>query len=286
MAAKLHRRHPHSAEAAAVHADTMALDALDLDGGPDREAGLDAAAGLYFDAIRLTTPSGDPELRQRLESNLAYVSLAMARPLHACRRRLALQDRAEARLRNAAALGQSAEVLAVLTQHHVMTGAGTPPAYSQVAGLPWGVERARLACLVGATHGERGNRDEAQRFFALKDAVSSEEPSRHAMSGEGAFDFEVLLDANGLRPLASFHSRLYLVPTCAGFTGVQVVRGRLRSLDDEDGAASPVVAAEVRAVRAGERPGGFVQHLRDAYQPPPQSPRTPPSNFPGQRSPF
>jgi len=296
-ATQLVEANPRSADAAAALADVAALEALGLDdddgGTRARLDALEHAAVLLVDAIGLTSPAGDPELRRRLEANLAFVSLSVARALPPSRRRRALQDRAEGHLRQAAALGQTPAVLAVLLDHHVLSTAGAAPRYEEVARLPWGRERGRLACLLGTMANARGDRAEAARLSAVERAAHVEgDPAvaRDELSNETTFEFEVLLERGALRPHAAFHSRALLVPRCAGFADVRPAPGRLRPVDDDENNAVMVAStaeAELRAVRPGDAPGGFLRHLQDAFGAPPgaNSPRAPASPLP-LRTPF
>jgi hypothetical protein len=297
-AMQLVEANPRSADAAAALADVAVLEALALDDDDDggTRARLDAieqAAVLLVEAIALTSPAGDPELRRRLEANLAFVSLTVARALPPSRRRLALQDRAEGHLRQAAALGQTPAVLAVLLDHHVLSTAGAPLPYDEVARLPWGRERGRLACLLGAVAQARGDRAAAARLSAVERAAQVEGDPRVArpeLSNETTFEFEVLLEKDGLRPHAAFHSRALLVPRCEGFADVRPAPGRLRPVDDDENDAVMVASraeVELRAVRPGDAPGGFLRHLQEAFGAPPGAnhPRQPASPLPS-RTPF
>jgi hypothetical protein len=216
-ATQLARANPTAAQAIAAHADAVALKAL---AAPVESVfALEAALSLYEDALRKSSTLLAPPARQRLESNAAFLSLALARHAAATNeKRQAMRERAALHLKVALGLGATAQVQAVRLMYDLDVKAGAPPAPSELKRLPPGRTRRRLACLAAEAAQARSLRDATATFRAI--ASEAPAPDERKLTVDELLpdtiaDFNVQLLEHTLRPHIQLTTQLSLAPPCA-----------------------------------------------------------------------
>jgi len=215
-ATQVARANPTAGHAIATHADAVALKAL---AAPVESVfALEAALSLYEDALKKSSTLLAPSARQRLESNAAFLSLALARHAAATNeKRQAMRERAALHLKVALGLGATAQVQAVRLMYDLDMKAGAPPAPSELKKLPPGRTRRRLACLAAEAAQARALRDATATFRTL--ATEAPAADEHKVTVDELLpdtiaDFNVQLVERTLRPSIQLTTQLSLAPAC------------------------------------------------------------------------
>jgi len=210
----LARAHPADAQVNALQADFVATRALAAD--PPSLFGMQAALSRYEDAVTHTSSQASPAFRQRLESNAAYLSLALAAIEKDAEKRSKLLTRAGGHLRIAVSLGDSLPVIAVRARYDLDSKSGTPLRPQDLAQLPPSLSRTRVACLQAKLAEARKEGGAQKQLVALAaDKPASERKLKLAsLLVDTSANFSVSIDDRTLRPLIELPTSLYLVPPC------------------------------------------------------------------------
>jgi hypothetical protein len=176
--------------------------------------GLEAALSRYEDAIRHTSAAARVQLRQRLESNAAAMSLSLARLEKDATRASQLRDRAGDHLRIAIALGDALPVAAVRAAWDLDAGSGPAPSPVQISSFPPSASRSRVACLLGKIATKR--RGDSKRFTELAadipgDARKMKIPE---LLVDTAATFGVTVADKKLRAILELKPAIYFAPRC------------------------------------------------------------------------
>jgi hypothetical protein len=212
----LARTHENDAEAVAAHADLVALKAL-AHGAP--RIALEAALSRYEQAIAVWQPTSGGGLRQRLESNAAFLSLAIGRTLGEAQNdaRANFYLRAAGHLRMALALGEVPAITANRALYDLDTGTGTTTTTLDLMRLPPSRSRNRAACLMAKEASARGDAAVTQGLLALatqKLPTEDHKVSVPELLVETGATLSVILDEARLRPAVDLRTALWLAPAC------------------------------------------------------------------------
>ena len=208
------RAHTADAQVNALQGDLVATRALAAE--PPSLFGMQAALSRYEDAIAHTSSQANVLFRQRLESNAAYLSLALASVEKDSERRGKLLARAGGHLRIAVSLGDSLPVLAVRARYDLDSKSGTPLRSQDLARLPPSAARSRLACLAAKLAETRRDPAAQKQLVALAADRPADERKLKLPSllVDTSAKFSVSIDDRVLRPLIELPTSLFLVPPC------------------------------------------------------------------------
>ncbi len=214
---KFARGHDDDADAIGVHADAVALKALS--GKTPNTAGIEAALARYEQAIARWSPEGGAPLRQRLETNAAYLSLALARLVSAkdSERRDRFYLRAAGHLRLALAIYESPAVTASRAAYDLDTQTGTTVTTIDLPHMTPSRSRNRAACMLAAEASARGDAQVTRSLLLLARARPVGE-DHHISVPELLVDtnaqFSALVEERVLHPFIELRTSISLAPPC------------------------------------------------------------------------
>jgi len=213
------RAHDDDADALGAHADAVALKALAGPHGGKNRIALEAALSRYESAIARWSPAGGAALRQRLEANAGYLSIAIARLFgeKQADQEAKFYIRAAGHIRQALALGEIPSVTATRALYDLDTGTGMTETTLDLEHLPPSRARNRAACMMALEASARGDAVVTRQLLALARAKPRTE--EHKLSVP-----ELLVETNAtlsarveeetLRPFVDLKTSIYLAPAC------------------------------------------------------------------------
>jgi hypothetical protein len=211
------RAHDDDPEAIGVHADAVALKALTAAKGPSQVA-LEAALARYEQAIARWTPAGGGPLRQRLEENAGYLSIALGRLIGHTNEDLASSFylRSGGHIRAALALGEIPPVTALRALYDIDTGTGTTVTTLDLEHMPASRGRNRAACMFAVQASARGDRKITKQLLdlALEHPAEERKLSVAELQVDNDLSLSVRLEGEVLAPFVDLKTSVFLAPAC------------------------------------------------------------------------
>jgi hypothetical protein len=215
---KFAKAHDDDPEAVGAHADAVALKAL-RNGKSGTVIADEAALSRYETAIARWSPSAGASLRQRLEANAGYLSLAIARLLGEKQADLEAKFyiRAAGHIRQALALGEIPSITAIRAMYDIDTGTGMTDTTIDFEHLPSSRARNRAACMFATEASNRGDAVVTKQLLAIARAKPKNEEHKLVVPElivETNASLSVRVEAEVLRPFVDLKTSVYLAPAC------------------------------------------------------------------------
>jgi hypothetical protein len=212
------RAHDDDAEAVGAHADAVALKALAGGKGGSRIA-LEAALSRYESSIQRWSPAGGAALRQRLDANAGYLSIALGRLIGEKEADLEAKFyiRAAGHLRQALALGEIPSLTATRALYDMDTGTGTTDTTLDLEHMLPSRARSRAACMMAKEASARGDAVVTRQLLQLARAKPKSEEHKLVVPElivETSATLSVRVESEALRPFVDLKTSIFLSPAC------------------------------------------------------------------------